>query len=152
MKSADQLLCQDEFWQNLSWYNSYWCLDLVLKSYNLKLFRELEVGLFFPCKSDAVFMRRIDISIPATFSNIFVIFQLILLDNGIFSKRVAEICKSSGICVKVVPVNLKSLQEALIACPQEVSAVMAVHCETSTGIVNPIDEIGDVVKKTCPGI
>jgi len=28
---------------------------------------------------------------------------------------------------------------------------MAVHCETSTGIVNPVDEIGDIVKKYAPG-
>ena len=73
------------------------------------------------------------------------------MDNGRFAKRLAEICKSSGINVKVMPVNLKTLQETLVACPQDIGGVMAVHCETSTGIVNPVDEIGDIVKKYSPG-
>lgn len=76
--------------------------------------------------------------------------KLIILDNGRFAKRIAEICKSSGINVRTVPVNLKTLQETLIACPQDIGGVMAVQCETSTGIVNPVDEIGDIVKKCAP--
>ena len=29
--------------------------------------------------------------------------------------------------------------------------VAVVHCETSSGVVNPIEELGAVVKELCPG-
>ena len=76
------------------------------------------------------------------------------MDNGRygkFAKRIVEICMSCGINVKTIPVNLKTLQDTLIASPDEYCGVVVVHCETSSGIVNPVDEIGEAVKKFSPG-
>ena len=74
-----------------------------------------------------------------------------ILENGHYALRLAEIARISGIGVKVIPLNMSALQDALLKSSDDIGAVMAVHCETSSGLVNPVDEIGDIVKKCSPG-
>ena len=81
-----------------------------------------------------------------------IFFQVLILDNGRYATRLAEICRTLGINVKVIPMNLKTLQEFLANGSADIGGVVCVHCETSTGIVNPIDDVGDIVKRLSPGM
>lgn len=68
-----------------------------------------------------------------------------------YGRRIAELSKSSGINVQVIPVNLKKLEETLKSGANDIGGVIVVHCETSTGKINPIHEIGEMVKQSKPG-
>lgn len=77
--------------------------------------------------------------------------KLLLLENGAFSKRWGEIAKANGKNVDIVEVPWGKA-----ATPQLVEeklkeggfdAIALVHNETSTGVMNPIEEIAEVVKK-----
>ena len=73
------------------------------------------------------------------------------MENGKYAQRIADLSRSSGLNVKVIPVNLKTLQDTLLSCPNDVAGVIVVHCETSSGKINPANEIGEIVKKCNPG-
>jgi len=70
--------------------------------------------------------------------------------NGEYGKRIARICDVIGRRHKVLqtaedqPTTAKLVEEALAADPS-LTHVSLVHCETSTGILNPLDEIATVV-------
>lgn len=72
---------------------------------------------------------------------------LMVLVNGAYGRRMVKMAEVLGIdCVPVVapentPVSAPAAREALAANPG-VTHVAAVHCETTTGILNPVDEIG----------
>jgi len=77
---------------------------------------------------------------------------LIVLNNGLYGRRLIEIAKANGI--KVVSVdqaeNLrhdpKALDAALAANPQA-THVATCHCETSAGVLNRLDELSPVIVK-----
>jgi 2-aminoethylphosphonate-pyruvate transaminase len=77
---------------------------------------------------------------------------IIVLSNGLYGRRLAELCKSLGIkAVVVEQVENKrhdhaALDAALRAHP-EATHVATCHCETSAGILNRLDELGPVVAK-----
>ena len=73
------------------------------------------------------------------------------MENGRYAKRIADLSRKSGIFVKVIPVDLRILQDILISTPRDIGGVIAVHCESSSGKINPVNAIGDVVKKCIPG-
>jgi 2-aminoethylphosphonate-pyruvate transaminase len=70
--------------------------------------------------------------------------------NGEYGKRIARICDVIGRRHKVLqttedqPATAKMVDETLAADPS-LTHVSIVHCETSTGILNPLDEIAAVV-------
>ena len=72
--------------------------------------------------------------------------------NGAYGKRmkkIAEIHSIETVTLDVTentPLSAEAIDEALARDPS-ISAVAVVHCETTTGIMNPIQEIGKVVKK-----
>jgi 2-aminoethylphosphonate-pyruvate transaminase len=78
--------------------------------------------------------------------------KLLVLVNGAYGMRIAEIARYlkiehtvidfSELCI---PDN-NEIEEALITDPL-ITHVAVVHCETTTGILNPIHEIGNLVKK-----
>ena len=77
--------------------------------------------------------------------------RLIVLANGAYGERMAAIAKRLGISAKVArwpenespgPATLQRLLEEEPA----TTHVATVHCETTTGILNPIDEIARIVK------
>ena len=72
------------------------------------------------------------------------------MNNGRYADRICNICKLSGINFIVIPMNMKTLQDSLRN-NKDVSGVFVVHCETSSGYINPVKEIGQVVKKHSPG-
>jgi len=69
--------------------------------------------------------------------------------NGEYGKRIARICELIGRRHKILqtaedqPTTGKMIDEALAADPS-LTHVSIVHCETSTGILNPLEEIAAV--------
>lgn len=76
---------------------------------------------------------------------------LLVLANGVYGKRIATIARILHIPVieedfgEVSPVDPDRVKELLAAHP-EISHVAVVHCETTTGMLNPIKEVGAAVK------
>ena len=70
--------------------------------------------------------------------------RVVVLDNGFFGERVAEVLRTHGVRVDVVPsewgkgVDLEKLRKALA---KPAKAVALIHNETSTGVTNRLEEI-----------
>ncbi len=78
--------------------------------------------------------------------------KLLVAANGAYGKRMGQIADYYHINSHVLrfeetqPVNPVRIDEYLTAHP-DVTHVSVVHCETTTGVLNPLKEIADVVKK-----
>ena len=77
--------------------------------------------------------------------------KLLVLINGAYGRRIAQMARVHGIQTATLDVaeNLKIDAEATgraLACLPGITHVAAVHCETTSGIVNPVEAIGAVVK------
>ena len=76
--------------------------------------------------------------------------RLLVLVNGAYGRRIAQIGQIHGIGVEVLDVpenqtiSADAVSERLAADPS-ITHVAVVHCETTTGILNPIEKIGRVV-------
>jgi 2-aminoethylphosphonate--pyruvate transaminase len=81
--------------------------------------------------------------------------KYIVLRNGAYGTRMEAICsrlKIPTIAIESeegVELDLGKLESVLKANPN-VSAVGMVHCETSTGMFNPIHEVGALIRKLTP--
>ncbi len=76
--------------------------------------------------------------------------KLLVLANGAYGRRMVTIAERLGIAVDTIEnpetePNDPASVKAHLATHPEVTHVAAVHCETTTGIINPIAEIGAVV-------
>ena len=77
--------------------------------------------------------------------------QFLVLVNGAYGRRIVQMARIHGIEVQVLeaPENQKiqasDVRQFLAAAP-DITHVAVIHCETTTGIVNPIEEIGRAVK------
>ncbi|MGF1610158.1 MAG: 2-aminoethylphosphonate--pyruvate transaminase [Kiloniellales bacterium] len=78
--------------------------------------------------------------------------KLLILINGAYGKRMAKICDYYGRAyvtqetAEDVPVDPKALQWTLTADPA-ITHVAVVHCETTSGILNPIEEVAEVTAR-----
>jgi len=78
--------------------------------------------------------------------------KLLVAINGAYGQRMAKIASVLGIPFRTVsfaedePVETCRIRDEL-DCDPTVTHVAAVHCETSTGILNPIAELGRVVRE-----
>ena len=78
--------------------------------------------------------------------------KALILINGAYGRRAAEICDHAGRdyvtyeTAEDVPPDPQDVADILAADPA-IGHVFAVHCETTTGIVNPIVEIAGVVRE-----
>ena len=78
--------------------------------------------------------------------------KVLIIVNGAYGKRMKTICQVGGIDHTALefPENtipdVNAVAEALAA-DDAITNVAVVHCETTTGIMNPIQEIGAVVAK-----
>jgi 2-aminoethylphosphonate-pyruvate transaminase len=76
---------------------------------------------------------------------------LLLCINGAYGRRMADIASVHGIdtCVyeedEDEPIEASVVAATLDAAPQ-ITHVAVVHCETTTGIMNPVEDIGAAVK------
>ena len=79
--------------------------------------------------------------------------KLLVLANGAYGERMERIATQAGIDVEVQnsgelsPPDLTRLEQSL-ARDSRISHVAVVHCETTTGMLNPVEEIGRIVKST----
>jgi 2-aminoethylphosphonate-pyruvate transaminase len=76
--------------------------------------------------------------------------KLLVLVNGAYGRRIAQMARVHGIATETMdtPENRKVPPEAVaerLAAARGVTHVAVIHCETTTGIVNPIEPIGAVV-------
>jgi 2-aminoethylphosphonate-pyruvate transaminase len=75
---------------------------------------------------------------------------LLVVDNGVYGDRIRRIAEAHGIPVEVLrydvttPVAPADVARALRARP-ELSHVAVVHHETTTGLLNPVEAVADVV-------
>lgn len=78
--------------------------------------------------------------------------RLLVVNNGFFGERMAWIARNYGIEVVELksewgkPVDPETIKKALDKDPL-IKAVAVVHGETSTGILNPIKEIGEIIRE-----
>jgi len=77
--------------------------------------------------------------------------KLLVLANGAYGDRMGEIARRIGLSLRIEsfgeisPVDPERVHQVL-AEDQDITHVAVVHCETTTGMLNPVDAIGAVVK------
>ena len=78
--------------------------------------------------------------------------NVLILSNGVFGGRMTDVATRLGANVDVVDfewgqvVTLDKVKEALAK--KDYMLVAVVHAETSTGVLNPVEQIGALVKET----
>lgn len=78
--------------------------------------------------------------------------KVLILENGAYGKRIAKICEVAGISKYVLSfpessaVNVNVVEDALKN-DSSFTHVAIVHCETSSGVFNPVVDVGQIVKK-----
>ena len=83
--------------------------------------------------------------------------KLLILVNGAYGKRMAKICRVMGRAAftqespEDAPNDPDALDSALARDP-DITHVAAVHCETTSGILNPIKEIAQVTARRRRGL
>lgn len=76
--------------------------------------------------------------------------KVLLLENGFFGKRYLDICERKKLDVKALKVDWgdtvkpEDLEKELEA--NDYDIVIATHVDTSTGVVAPIEEYGEIIK------
>ncbi|WP_433334012.1 pyridoxal-phosphate-dependent aminotransferase family protein [Spirillospora sp. CA-294931] len=86
--------------------------------------------------------------------------SILVVDNGVYGDRLLRIARANGITAHTVrpegqsdlerwttPIDPEAVRAALAAHP-DVDAVAVVHHETTTGLINPIREIGAIVAES----
>lgn len=77
--------------------------------------------------------------------------RVLVASNGAYGQRIGRIARVLGIDVvpldhpEHVPIDPAQIARALEAKP-DIALIAVVHCETTTGIVNPIERIGEMTK------
>lgn len=78
--------------------------------------------------------------------------KLLVLVNGAYGRRIADIANKLVINTTVLdsgeisPPDLDRLDKTL-EIDQDITHVAVVHCETTTGMLNPIEKISEIIKK-----
>jgi 2-aminoethylphosphonate-pyruvate transaminase len=78
--------------------------------------------------------------------------HLLVLVNGAYGRRIADIARIYGIETETLdtPENHIISPEAVagrLAARRDVTHLVVIHCETTTGILNPIEQIGAVAER-----
>jgi 2-aminoethylphosphonate-pyruvate transaminase len=77
--------------------------------------------------------------------------KLLILINGAYGERMAKICRLAGHRFDTIswaedqPVDVTRLEQALSN--REITHVAVVHCETTSGILNPIEDVAKVTAR-----
>lgn len=78
--------------------------------------------------------------------------KLLVAINGAYGRRMAQIAKTLAIETETIvspeaqPIDPREIEDVLVRDPA-ITHVGAIHCETTTGILNPVEEVGRVVRK-----
>ena len=78
--------------------------------------------------------------------------KLLILINGAYGKRIAKICKNVGINYAIYETSENKIHDPnhvdkILSKDKKISHVVMVHCETTSGILNPIEAISKKAKK-----
>lgn len=79
--------------------------------------------------------------------------SILVVDNGVYGDRLGKIARAHGINAYTVsadwmtPVDPADVERTL-AEHDDIDAVACVHHETTTGLINPIKQIGEIVART----
>ena len=82
--------------------------------------------------------------------------RILVLVNGVFSQRWADIAKTLGLAIETLNVPAGEtptpalLREALTQATEPFRAVMMTHSETSTSVLSPLKELTQVVRELSP--
>ena len=80
---------------------------------------------------------------------------LLVHSNGVYGDRLVEICEALGIAVSVLrtaPFTVPEPGEFAALMTPDVSHAMVVHCETSTGILNPLEGVAALCRDRGVGL
>lgn len=83
--------------------------------------------------------------------------KLLIHTNGVYGDRLVEICQHTGVPYAVIrtqpftPPTAAQFEAAILA-DAGITHVMVVHCETSTGVMNPLEEIAAVCRAHTKGL
>jgi 2-aminoethylphosphonate-pyruvate transaminase len=83
--------------------------------------------------------------------------KLLIHTNGVYGDRLIEICAHTGVPYAVIrtqpftPPTAAQFEAAILA-DAGITHVMVVHCETSTGVLNPLEEIAAVCRTHVKGL
>jgi 2-aminoethylphosphonate-pyruvate transaminase len=78
--------------------------------------------------------------------------KVLLLINGAYGQRAKKICEIAGRAVAVLetpedtPPDLAAV-DALLGADKAITHVFVVHCETTSGILNPVEKIAELVQR-----
>lgn len=78
--------------------------------------------------------------------------HVLVLSNGAYGSRMAQMVKTAGVSHQVLEYlenqkpDLAEIERTLQSCPH-ITHVALVHCETTSGIFNPIQEVGQLCHK-----
>jgi len=77
--------------------------------------------------------------------------KLLIITNGAYGNRIVEIAKVLGInyikqdVSEISPINFSTLEQAFET-HKDITHVVVVHCETTTGMLNDIERVGKMAK------
>lgn len=83
--------------------------------------------------------------------------KLLIHTNGVYGDRLIEIATEAGTAFAVLrtppftPATSAQFEAALQADPS-ITHVMVVHCETSTGVLNPLEDVAALCRKMSKGL
>jgi len=81
--------------------------------------------------------------------------RLLILANGAYGKRMETMCKVVGLeydlikSSEILPMDLVEIENQL-NCGTKYTTVCIVHCETSSGVLNPVEKVAELVRKHQP--
>ena len=78
--------------------------------------------------------------------------KLLVINNGAYGARIEQICEYLNISHRVLCYSETQLPQAadvsdILEQDKDITQVAMVHCETTTGILNPVEAIASAVKK-----
>jgi 2-aminoethylphosphonate-pyruvate transaminase len=78
--------------------------------------------------------------------------KLLVVDNGAYGERIVAIAQRHGIETVIVRARENRLPEIaeverILASQKDIAMTAIVHCETTSGIINPIQALGEVVRQ-----
>lgn len=79
--------------------------------------------------------------------------HILVIDNGVYGKRMAEICELTDIRHTVFrsspwkPVDIAALEKAIVQAPGPVDYIAVVHHETTTGLLNDLAPLSELASR-----
>lgn len=92
-------------------------------------------------------------AVEAILSSVIGTSSVIIINNGAYGKRMCQIAETYGLTVLEFrsdpdqPIDMNMLEQRMMNAPYKVSHLAVVHNETTTGLLNDIQSIGELCRK-----